>query len=62
MSSVPAFVDVSGGLCDEPGSFCARQRAVMLQECYTCLKELAAEEGKSRGDTEVTQVGTTKSG
>lgn len=34
----------------------------MLQECYTCLKELAAEEGKSRGDTEVTQVGTTKSG
>lgn len=52
MSSVPAFVDVSGGLCNGPGSFCARQYAAMLQVCCPCQLKKAR--------PEVTQAGTTK--
>lgn len=51
MSSVPAFVDVSGGPCNGSGPFRTRQHAAMLPECCPCLGELSVEEGKTRGDT-----------
>lgn len=58
MSSVPAFVDVSGGLCNEPGSFCARQRL----PCYRSVVPVSGNSQLKKARPEVTQVGATKQG